>query len=266
VLLTWLRRRRRRKILARPFPQPWAAILERDLPYYRLLGAADRSELHDWIQIFLAEKRFEGCGGMQIRDEVRLLIAAQACILLLHRKVEPYPLLERILVYPTAFRVPVARSLGGLTLESEENRSGESWDRGLVVLSWDDVQSGAADVHDGHNVVFHEFAHQLDSEGGSANGAPLLRERSQYIAWARVLSFEYEALAKAVAQHHATVLDGYGARSPAEFFAVATECFFERPLALQARHPNLYGQLSAFYSQDPAALMRGAYSSSRSES
>ena len=121
-----------------------------------------------------------------------------------------------------------------------------------MVLSWDDVLAGAADIHDGHNVVLHEFAHQLDKEAGYGDGAPDLPQRSMYVAWARVLSAEYAHLVDAIHQNHPTVLDPYGATNPAEFFAVATEAFFEKPAALKSLHPELYEQLRQFYEQDPA--------------
>ena len=135
--------------------------------------------------------------------------------------------------------------------EGEQERLGEAWNSGAVVLSWEDVRFGAADCCDGHNVVLHEFAHQLDMENNVADGAPLLPRRSMYVAWARVLGREYEELQRAVAKNHRTVMDEYGAIDPAEFFAVATETFFEKPAQLNARHPELYEQLREFYQQDP---------------
>lgn len=252
------RTRRRERLRQRPLPDSWIANIERNVPYYRTLNASDRRELHGHIQVFLAEKRFEGCGGLELTDEIRVTIAAQACILLLHRDTDYYPSLRTILVYPDPYIARVARRLpGGIAIEGREVRLGESWVAGAIVLSWDDVLRGAADVHDGHNVVFHEFAHQLDAESGSANGAPDLPRRSMYIAWARVMKAEYAHLLDDLAHHRDTVLDGYGSTSPAEFFAVATECFFEKPLQLEKTHPALYDQLKLFYRQDPAASSSG---------
>lgn len=252
------RTRRRERLRQRPLPDGWIAIIERNVPYYRTLNASDRRELHGHIQVFLAEKRFEGCGGLELTDEIRVTIAAQACILLLHRDTDYYPSLRTILVYPDPYIARVARRLpGGIEIEGREVRLGESWVAGAIVLSWDDVLRGAADVHDGHNVVFHEFAHQLDAESGSANGAPDLPRRSMYIAWARVMKAEYAHLLDDLAHHRDTVLDGYGSTSPAEFFAVATECFFEKPVQLEKTHPALYDQLKLFYRQDPAASSSG---------
>lgn len=252
------RRRRRERLRQRPLPDSWIAIIERNVPYYRTLDAPDRRELQGHIQVFLAEKRFEGCGGLELTDEIRVTIAAQACVLLLHRDTDYYPSLRTILVYPDPYIARVARKLpGGIAIEGREVRLGESWVAGAIVLSWDDVLRGAADIHDGHNLVFHEFAHQLDAESGSANGAPNLPRRSMYIAWARVMRAEYAHLLDDLAHHRDTVLDDYGGTSPAEFFAVATECFFEKSVQLEKTHPALYDQLKLFYRQDPAASSSG---------
>ncbi len=207
------------------------------------------------IPIFLAEKTFEGCGGLTVSEEMKVTIAAQACLLLLHRDTDIYPRLVTILVYPSAYVARDVRPIGGpLVLEGQSARLGESWTTGVVVLSWDDVQAGASDIHDGHNLVLHEFAHQLDREDGAINGTPLLEQRSQYLAWGRVLTAEFERLQRDSQLGRATVLDDYGATDPAEFFAVATECFFEKPRTLKKRHPALYEELKTFYRQDPAAL------------
>jgi Mlc titration factor MtfA (ptsG expression regulator) len=252
-----LTRRRREKIRARPCPPVWRAIIEKNVPYVAGLPSADRDELAGHVQVFLAEKYFEGCGGLQITDEIRVTIAAQACILLLHRQTDYYPKLVSILVYPTTYVVPGGRrTADGLVDDEPQARLGESWVRDAVVLAWDSARAGAADEHDGHNVVLHEFAHQLDQETGAGNGAPVLPRRSMYVAWARVLGREFDQLVHDATLHHRTLLDQYGATNPAEFFAVATEAFFERPLDLRARHPELYQQLQQFYCQDPAALLR----------
>jgi Mlc titration factor MtfA (ptsG expression regulator) len=167
--------------------------------------------------------------------------------------VDDYPTLRTVVVYPRAYVVQHARRRpDGTVVEGPSARLGESWVRGEVILSWDDALRGAADPHDGHNVVLHELAHQLDSEVSGVDGAPDLGRSSRYVAWARVLGREYEALARDVARHRPTLLDPYGATAPAEFFAVATELFFERPAALRREHPELYEQLAAFYGHDRA--------------
>jgi hypothetical protein len=253
-----LKRRRRERIRRRPFPAAWEAILERNVAVWSRLSAEDRAELRGHVQVFLAEKTFEGCGGLEITDEIRVTVAAQACVLLLHRETDYYPGTRSILVYPMAYRAPTRRRTpDGLIVEEVQARLGEAWREGPVVLSWDDVLRGAADAADGHNVVFHEFAHQLDGESGANEGAPALPRASRYVAWARVLGAEYEHLLDDLMHHHRHLIDAYGATSPAEFFAVVTEAFFERPRALKRRHAALYEQLALFYRQDPSGWGRG---------
>ncbi|MEO6808227.1 MAG: M90 family metallopeptidase [Isosphaeraceae bacterium] len=248
----YFKRRRRERLRSAPFPPDWELILQKNVPLDARLNDADRRELRGHVQVFLAEKHFEGCGGLELTDEVRVTIAAQACLLLLHRDTDYYPRLITILVYPQAY---LARSVepigGGMVLEGESARLGEAWRDGVVVLSWDDVQAGASDLQDGHNVVLHEFAHQLDQEDGAADGAPILNQRSHYVSWARVLSSEFEQLRQDATRGRRSVLDEYGATNPAEFFAVATECFFEKSAQLKRKHPDLYEELKEYYQQDP---------------
>jgi MtfA peptidase len=176
-------------------------------------------------------------------------------LLLLHRDTDIYPKLTTILVYPSAYIAKARKPVGsGLALEGENVNLGESWTNGIVVLSWNDVLTGASDLQDGKNLVLHEFAHQLDREDGAVDGTPLLDQRSQYVTWARVFGAEFERLKRESWMGRPTVLDEYGTTDPAEFFAVATECFFEKPRVLEKRHPELYSQLRAFYRQDPAKL------------
>lgn len=249
------KRWRRRRLAKRAFPAEWLGIIEKNVPFYRKLPAADKKELQRHILVFLGEKRFEGCGGLEITDEIKVSIAAQACILLLHRETDYYPGLSTILVYPEAYVAHETRHIaGGVVAEGAEIRLGESWHHGSVVLSWDDVRRSAADIDDGHNVVFHEFAHQLDSWGAKRDSTPIVQDHSTYIAWARILRKDYENLRHEVSRDGDALLDDYGASDPAEFFAVATECFFEKPKELQRLHPDLYRELKRFYQQDPAQL------------
>lgn len=247
-----LKRRRRRRVRTRPFPGEWLKILTRSFPRYLLLPPADQEELRGHIQVLLSEKRFEGAAGLEITDEIRVTIAAQACFLLLHRETDFYPGLYSIIVYPHEY---VARhrerNATGSVVEGLQVRIGETAARGALVVSWDGARRGASDVHDCRNVVFHEFAHQLDAEEGAFNGAPILPRRSMYITWARTLGEEFAELRERVLQHQETDIDPYGATNPAEFFAVATECFFQQPRQMQQHHPELYGKLRAFYKQDP---------------
>jgi Mlc titration factor MtfA (ptsG expression regulator) len=248
----YFKRRRRKRLRATPFPPEWRQILEKNVPLYGRLDEADREELRGHIHVFLAEKYFEGCGGLTLTDEIKVTIAAQACLLLLHRDTDYYRRLVTVLVHPSAYTAKGVESLGGgFVLEGEEGRLGEAWTDGVVVLSWDDVRAGASDIWDGHNVVLHEFAHQLDQEDGVADGAPVLGPRSRYVTWARVLGAEYEQLRRASRMGKKSVLDRYGATKPAEFFAVATECFFEKPVQMKKKHPELYDELKEYYHQDP---------------
>jgi len=260
VVYAYRRRRKRlhrRHVRSRPFPDTWREILERNVPAYSVLSEDLRRQLRGLVNVFVDEKRFEGCGGLEVTDEIKVTIAAQACMLLLNRQTRIYPTLSAVLVYPEAYRARTLVAVGGQLAETESVRLGESWSRGAVVLAWDDVLSGVRDFRDGHNVVLHEFAHQLDQENGHSDGAPILEQRSSYVTWARVLGNEYKRLRDRVARHRRTLLDGYGATAPAEFFAVATETFFEKAAQMQDKRPELYEELKAYYNLDPAAWRHG---------
>jgi len=238
------RRSRRSRALATAFQAGWLATIRRNIPPYSKLSPEMQQQVQDYTREFLYDKNFEGCGGLVLDDEIKVTIAAQASLLLLNRKVRCYPRLYSVLVYPSAYVVK-----GGV--DEESVRLGESWQTGAVVLAWDSVRRGAANFADGHNLVIHEFAHQLDQENGSADGAPLLGGGSSYAVWARVLSQEYERLRKRVDKGKKTVMDPYGASHPAEFFAVASEAFFEKPRQLHSKRPELYDELRKFYQVDP---------------
>jgi MtfA peptidase len=244
---------RRKELRRKPFSPEWRQVLERNVPLYNHLPPALKEQLHGLIHIFLAEKNIESAAGLEMTDEIRVTIAGQACILLLNRESDYYPRLFSIVVYPHSYKVDKPLYFSGHHhTENVESRLGESWPTGAVVLAWDHVRQGAADVHDGHNLVFHEFAHQLDQENASADGIPNLGRTSRYITWARVVGREYEDLQQHVKAGMASLLDQYGATNEAEFFAVATECFFERPAQMKAQYPELYEELKGFYKQDPA--------------
>ncbi len=228
-------------------------MIERNVLFFGRLSAKDRAELLGHIQIFLTEKRFEGCGGLALTDEIRLTIAAQACLLLLHRKSDYFAQLLTILVYPSAYIVEQRHQLNEhIWEEGTAGRLGETGRRmGSMVIAWDAAKAGAADPSDGRNVVFHEFAHQLDFEDYASDGVPMLATRKQEESWAAVMRVEFASLRAADEAGIPTLLDTYGATNPAEFFAVATEAFFERPIALRDRHPKLYGELQRYFQQDP---------------
>lgn len=249
-----LNTRRRHRLRAQPFPEPWLTIVRRNVPYFTRLSAADQRELLGNIHVFLAEKNFEGCGGLALTDEIRVTVAAYACILLLHRRHDYYPRLKSILVYPELYPVPVTRrGPGNQMIEDLETRAGESWRTGAVIIAWSHALRRPAEPDVGHNVILHEFAHQLDQEDGAVNGAPLLPKTSMYATWARILGQEFQELRRDAELDRPTVIDKYGASNPAEFFAVVTESFFEQPRRLKQRHPALYEELKEFYRQDPAA-------------
>ena len=251
----FLRQWRRKGLRARPFPAAWRGILDRRVPYYRLLPPDLQRQLQGHIQVFLAEKPFIGCAGLEITDDVRVTIAAQACLLILNRGSSYIPNLSQILVYPGAFVIERLRAEpSGVLQEQRQVLSGESWTHGQVVLSWDDTVAGAAIVDDGRNVVIHEFAHQLDQEKGYANGAPWLGRRDRYPRWSQVLSEEFARLQFQAATQQPSLISYYGATNPAEFFAVVSEVFFEQPREMAALHPALYEELRALYRIDPSSF------------
>jgi Mlc titration factor MtfA (ptsG expression regulator) len=258
LLVSWLASRpallamRRRTLRARPFPDAWREILKHRVPYVRRLPADLQLQLKRQMQVFIAEKAFVGCDDLDITDEVRVIIAAQACLLLLNRRTDYFPGLTHILVYPGSFIVNRVRNdPSGLLQEQRQMLAGESWSQGKVILSWVDVLAGAADAEDGRNVVIHEFAHQLDMEDGVANGAPILGKRAYQQRWTEVFTREFTTLRQQAELQQASLLDHYGATDPAEFFAVVSEVFFEKPQQLSAEHPALYDLLSGFYKVNP---------------
>jgi hypothetical protein len=263
LLIAWLAgepllvQRRRNRLRQEPFPAAWRRMLAQRVPVFRRLPADLQRQLEGHIRVFLDEKPFIGCGDIVVSDEMRVAIAAQACLLILNRPTNYFSRLRRILVYPGPFVVDRMHADGtGVMQERRHALLGESWSQGQIVLSWNDALEGAAIPDDGRNVVIHEFAHQLDQEaGGYANGAPLLGHRERYAQWSAVMRAEFDALAqRALSQEPPlpSLISDYGATEPAEFFAVVSEVFFEQPARLQAEHPALYRELAGFYRVDPA--------------
>ena len=242
----------RNRLLQQPLSSEHITILENNVPLYTRLPKELRETLQGCINYFLDEKVFVGCDGLEITDETRLVIAANACMLLVNRKMKRFPGFETILVYPDTY---VARQVsydGLVEVHEDSTRAGESWYRGPIVLSLADVVRGSSNEHDGHNVVLHEFAHKLDEENGVVDGLPVLRESAHYKEWAEVLTREYDEFLKRVKRGKNKVIDEYGAVSAPEFFAVATESFFEKSKQMKKRLPELYQQLQTFYGLDPA--------------
>jgi Mlc titration factor MtfA (ptsG expression regulator) len=258
MILSWLRARRRRKILATPFPDAWLPYLEHNLAHYRHLTADEQSRLQDEVQVFVAERNWEGCNGLQLTDEMKVTIAAHACLMTLGLAGEPFRNLQTVLVYPSGYAVPEERWYQGWSIKGSEARLGEAWYRGPVILSWAEVRRDAHHPGRGNNLVWHEFAHQLDMLDRSTNGTPPLLDRQQRRRWHEVMTAEYQQLIDDAHEGRDTVLDPYGARNEAEFFAVATESFFDNPVELRDEHPRLYELLSEYYRQDTAARMAAA--------
>jgi Mlc titration factor MtfA (ptsG expression regulator) len=251
-MLGFGKRARRRRLRKAPVPEIWLKIVSRNVPFWRFLREEERIELQSHIQVFLAEKNFEGCGGLEVTDEIRVTIAAHACLLLLHRNTEYYPSLLSILVYPTGYIADRAYwDENGFVTEEEEDLIGESWSEGSLVISWDDVLQDIAEPDEGYNVILHEFAHQLDEESGESNGAPLILDSELAAEWRRIFSREFAVFQEKVSRRRRTLMDEYAAEDPAEFFAVATEFFFGKPRQMKTSHPKLYGLMSRFFCQDP---------------
>ncbi len=252
ALYFFVKRLRYQRAVNREFPVEWRAILKLRLPVYSRLSESLQRELETLVLHFLYTKKFIGCAGLDVTDEVRVVIAAEASILLLNRPSRRYAGLRWIYVYPTTFIAKRARSDAyGVVSNQPAHLLGESWGNGKVVLAWDSVESGLANYCDGQNVVLHEFAHQLDQEDGVGDGAPLLYTRDSYRIWSQVFSHEFTRLQMDVARGRHSLIDRYGATNPAEFFAVVTEVFFERPMRMSDEHPELFEQLMSYYRLDP---------------
>lgn len=249
VLVGWWhgrrRREHRRELLERRLDIESRDLLCEHVPLFGRLPAEHHERLEGLMQMFMNELSFEACGGLrEVTDEMRLVISAQACLLLLESGYEDFGRLRSVLIYPDAYQV-----------EDDEGRGirlGESWDTGSVVLSWKSVMQGARNEEDGLNVVLHEFAHQLDQYAGDADGLPMLKRSGDIRRWAEAFNESYDRLCDLVEDGRPTILDPYGATNPAEFFAVATETFFEKAEQLREHHPEVYRELKGFYGLDPA--------------
>ncbi len=238
-------RRSRAELAARRLTAPQRQLVERLAPVVGRVPESLRDRHEGLMHVFIGEKSFEACGGLaEVTEEMRLVIAAQACLLVLANGQPLYPQLRSILVYPDAYRV---RDEWG----DEDVRLGESWGSGSVVLAWSQVRAGSLNPEDGLNVTLHEFAHQLDQADGAADGLPELDDWHVAGSWAGAFGPAYRDFCEDVRRGRRTVMDSYGASDPAEFFAVASETFFEKPVALAADYPELYEELRTFYQLDP---------------
>jgi len=231
---------KRWRLARRPFPEAWRPFLE-SLPLYQRLSPPQQDRLRELTKVFAWEKTFIGAGGLEITDEMRVVISACAARLVLHLNLGYYDRLTEIVVYPYTFRHP----------DSDEALLGEAHDWGIVVFSWPAVLEGVRNPADGHETAIHEFAHVLDRADGVFDGTPRLRSRGLYGPWARILSRHYLRLRQGDREER-KVLRDYGATNEAEFFAVATESYFEKPRQMKSHAPDLYRELQEFYGGDPA--------------
>ncbi len=246
--------RRRRRIARTPFPHEWRSILRQRVPYFRRLPSSLQLRLKRQINVFIAEKPFIGCDGLAVTDEMRVVIAAQACLLTLNRPNYHYPGVKEILLYSSAFVATREQpDHNGLQVLNRTILTGESWTHGQVILSWPDVVQGAEIDDDGFNLVIHEFAHQIDQEKGYANGAPNLLNRKRIREWTKVLTAEFDTLQAAAQTNQSSLFSYYGATNPAEFFAVVSEVFFEQPKLMSEQHAELFRQYVSFYRINPLA-------------
>ncbi len=246
----WLQQKRRRQLLAADYPKPWRQFLDKNMWAYRHLSDSQRSTIHDTVQILVAEKNWEGCDGLTVSDEMRVTIAGHAGLLVLGHPGFYFDRLKTILVFPdTIIRHKMAYEDG--TVKQDQPIAGAAWRGGAVSLSWPEVLRGGRHKAHGHNVALHEFAHVLDGIDGEMGGSPPFGHRDLDRRWAEVSRRETNRLRTAALHGERTFLDHYGGTNASEFFAVATESFFERPRGLAANHPEVFALLSELYKVDP---------------
>jgi Mlc titration factor MtfA (ptsG expression regulator) len=254
MTMGWLKSWRRRRILARHRIDDalWRRA-KRRLPFLAGLAPEEERRLREMVVIFLAEKEFTPVGGVALSDVDRVAIAAQACLLVLELGLAAYEGWVGIVVHPSDFRVRRARTdAAGVVHEWDDELAGESWPGGPVVLSWEALGDSGSVAEGGANVVIHEFAHKLDMMDGEADGVPPLPTRAAREKWIETFDAEFQRFCEQVDAGRDTVLDPYAAEDEAEFFAVASEAFFETPNALKREFPALYELFRGFYRQDPA--------------
>lgn len=256
-MFRWLTDRRRRRLLEEPFPPSWVEILERNVAAYPLLDEAEQKRLRDLVQVFIAEKNWEGCGGLELDDEIEVTIAGTGCLLILGRDHDLFHEVLSILVYPSAvLHREGARSFfdpGARPVEEDSPVLGLAVRGGAVVLAWDSALRGARDHADGHNVVIHELAHKIDYLDGTADGTPPLDGAAARRAWIAAFAPAFLAHRERAGRGEGSFLDDYAVTNEAEYFAVATEAFFERPRSLARELPDVYASLRDFYRIDLAA-------------
>ncbi len=251
MFIRWFRERRRRQILSKPTPADWEQTLTANVRDFEAWPSGRRALLLDRIKLLVAEKYWEGCKGLEVTSEIQVTIAAHAARLTLGWPQPAFSRLSRVLIYPDTFVAQRQSAIGPVLIESPEARVGEAWQRGPVILSWKNCLADCTGPVTGRNVIVHEFAHQLDYEDGAANGIPAMPNSGLAERWSVVFAEEFQRLQTHLRLGRPTVLDPYAATNPAEFFAVATETFFERPRPLAERHPRMYELMCDYFQQDP---------------
>ncbi len=244
-MLGLFKRWRRKRLAKRPFPKAWLPILAGKLPFYSTYPPAQQEQFRDLLKVFVWEKHFIGAQGMQITDEVRVIIAACAVRLVRFLDLSYYDRLTEIVVYPFVYQ---HKDMEGAVF-------GEAHAWGTVVLSWPAVLAGLANPRDGHDTALHEFAHVLDRADGGFDGTPELIASEDYSPWARVMTHHFFHLQKRKKPQR-QVLRRYGATNEAEFFAVAVESYFEKPKQMKSKTSELYQVMQDFFGGDPAELPR----------
>lgn len=251
MIFGWLRARRRRRILREPMPKAWRQIIRDNVKHYEKLTPQEQVKLEDNARVFAAIKSWDGGQGVDINDEVKLTVAAQACLMVLgfDDSLDRFRNVRDIVVLESAYRLTTGRDRN----DNASKNLGHTYMDGPVYLAWDTTRHGGRDPRDGRNLVYHEFAHKLDMDDGLADGTPILRDRVDLKTWIDVMTAAYHELCEKEEDRQPTLLDKYGTTNSAEFFAVATECFFEKARQLRKKHPDLYRALSAYYRQNPAS-------------
>ena len=260
---------RRKKLTDAPFPPSWEEIIRGNVAHYCMLEDDERAQLRALVQVFIAEKHWEGAGGLEMTDEIRVTISAQACLLLLGLPHNFYQNVESIVVYPSTVVTP-QRRLGFFETAAEPAALehpiiGQAFSQGPVIIIWDAALMQGRHPELGHNVVYHEFAHKLDMLDGAADGTPPLHNRAEYRDWIRVCSHEYLRLKREAEKGGRSFLNAYAATNEAEFFAVATEQFFDQPQLMTANAPELYRVLHEYYRQDPYKRLSRRYCGDRDD-
>ncbi len=251
-MFSWFRDRRRRKLLAEPFPSEWEAPLHRNVGHYPILTEEERAKVRDIARVLVVEKIWEPCGGLEMSQEIQVTIAAQSALLLLGLDHNYYLRVPSILVYPTAFHLPKEDETGDeFFTRGEITAEGQAVYRGPVILSWDQVLSEGRNPQAGHNVVIHEFAHQLDFLDNQVDGAPPLESAQQTLRWKEVMSRALAAHRQALERGEETLFTEHAGQDEAEFFADCSESFFCLPHDLRQEQPEIYHLLAGYYRVEP---------------